>query len=401
MPEALLQDSLTLQERTALVVNTAGQIEAVLAADAVPASMPQRHFPGEIWAAAPVMAHAHLESFDAPSLDWGGCGFSAWVEQLLAWRQQPERLPAEQSAALSLAELQRYGCGLVATHVAETGADGASLASALPQVLAMQEVFAPATADFDTTILQAVSFGQAVALHAPFSIADETAAAVFQAAQGSLVSIHLGEHAQEREYLAKGSGLLADLLAARGRSLKAQRFASPVDWLQVVGGLQAGTLVVHGGDLRAAELQRLAAAQVGVVFCPGTHAFFERKAPSFVEAGGSLPALGCDSRASNQRLDPLRELRLAYQQMPQPGAQAWWHALTCQGAAVLQQPSWGSLQVGRTAAVLRLSLHAPHAPKLTAKAVCTAICTGWQPPLQVNLLRAGTACEQLNSFSAE
>jgi cytosine/adenosine deaminase-related metal-dependent hydrolase len=410
LPEALLQDSLILQERTALVVNAAGCIEAVLPADAVPSSMPTRHFAGEVWAAAPIMAHAHLESFDAPSCSWGSHGFGAWVEQLLAWRQQPDRLPAAQSAAFSLAELQRYGCGLVATHVAEAGAEGAAQkashqhtaqARALPQVLGLHEVFAPAATDFDRSLLDSLRRGQALALHAPFSIADETAAAVFQAAQGTLVSIHLGEHRQERDYLAHGSGPLADLLVARGRELKAQRFASPVDWLQAVGGMQAGTLVVHGGDLQAEELKRLAAANVGVVFCPGTHQYFARKAPSFVDAGGPLPALGCDSRASNQRLDPLRELRLAYQQMPQPGAQAWWHALTCRGAEVLQYRFWGSLQAGKAAAVLRMSLRTHHAPELSAKAVCTAICTDWRPPLEVNFLRAGTSAEQLKPLSVE
>jgi cytosine/adenosine deaminase-related metal-dependent hydrolase len=419
LPEALLQDSLILQERTALVVNAAGQVQALLPASAIPASMPQRSFPGEVWAAAPVMAHAHLESFDAPSLDWGGSGFSAWVEQLLAWRQQPQRLPAEQSAALSLAELQRYGCGLVATHVAEAGADGAAtadvaataacnaaaesnfLAPVAPQVLAMQEVFAPSAEDFDASLLEAVKAGQALALHAPFSIACETAAAVFAAARGSLISIHLGEHAEEREYLAEGTGPLADLLAARGRSLKAERFASPVDWLQSVGGLKAGTLAVHGGDLNTSELQRLAAANVGVVFCPGTHVYFGRGSPTFVAAGAPLPALGCDSRASNQRLDPLRELKLAFALMPQPGAQAWWHALTKRGAEVLQASSWGSLAPGKTASVLRLSLQSEHAPQLTASAVCEALCTTWQPPVKVERLAAGVACEQLQSLNGE
>ena len=413
LPDALLQDSLILQERTALVVNAAGHIEALLAADALPKSMPRRRFPGEIWTAAPIMAHAHLESFDAPSMDWGGNGFSAWVQQLLAWRQQPQRLPAAQSAALSLAELSRYGCGLVATHVAEVGADGqgstaraddvaqTGLLDTTPRVIAMQEVFAPDATDFDSNVLKVLHAGQALALHAPFSIACETASAVFAAAQGSLVSIHLGEHEQEREYLAQGSGPLADLLAARGRSLKAQRFASPVDWLQAVGGLQQGTLVVHAGDLLAPELQRLSAAQVGVVFCPGTHQYFERSRTSFVEAGGAMPALGCDSRASNQRLDPLRELRLAYQMMPQPGAQAWWHALTCRGAEVLQRPLWGSLRAGNTAAVLRLSRAGALTPKLIAEAICTALCTDWRPQLQVDFLSAGTACEQLEHLARE
>lgn len=373
-----------MQERTALVVDPTGQIQAVTAAAALPADLPVKEFPGELWTAAPVMAHAHLESFDAPSADWRGVGFSGWVEQLLSWRMTAQRLDAASSAALSLAELARYGCGLVATHVAEVGADGQQQVPGLPQVLSMPEVFAPADSDFDPQLLQQLAQGQALSLHAPFSIADDVARKVFEAAQGSLVSIHLGEHQEERQLLAHGSGPLAELLQKRGRALKSQQWASPVDWLQHVGGLRAGTLVVHGGDLDAGELQRLAAAKVGVVFCPGTHQYFERPAAAFVESGTPLPALGCDSRASNTRLDPLFELALAFNAMPSAGAQAWWHALTTRGAEVLQQQDWGKLTVGKTATVLRLQLADSETPQLTAQSVCTALCEGWCPPRQVS-----------------
>ncbi len=384
MPDALLQDSLTLQERTALVVDQNARIVAVTPAASLPADIPKTVFPGELWTAAPVLAHAHLESFDAPSEEWGGAGFSTWVAQLLAWRQRQGRLSAPASAAASLAELLHFGCGLVATHVAEAGADGTAYQAVLPHVLAMQEVFAPAAADFDGEFLTTIQAGAAIALHAPFSIADEVAAAVFQAAAGQLVSIHLGEHEEERQLLASGTGPLADLLTSRGRSLKQQRWASPVDWLDAVGGLQPGTLVVHGSNLNVAELQRLADAKVGVVFCPGTHHYFERPLPAFVAAGVALPALGCDSRASNSCLDPLRELQLAYAMMPEPGAQAWWHALTSTGAAVLQQPTWGALTLGKRATVLRLTLQHQATPELSAAGVCQALCEGWRPPRRLD-----------------
>jgi len=367
-----------------LVVDENARIVAVTPAAELSANIPLTVFPGELWTAAPVLAHAHLESFDAPSQAWGGGGFSAWAAQLLAWRQQEGRLTASASAAASLAELHQHGCGLVATHVAEIGADGAAYAANLPQVVAMQEVFAPDAADFDEGLLAQIKAGAALALHAPFSIAEDVAAKVFQASRGNLVSIHLGEHEEERQLLAAGTGPLADLLTSRGRTLKRQRWASPVDWLDAVGGLQFGTLVVHGSNLNVAELQRLAEAKVGVVFCPGTHHYFARPLPAFVAAGGAMPALGCDSRASNTSLDPLRELQLAYAMMPEPGAQAWWHALTSRGAEVLQEPTWGSLSIGKRATVLRLSLQDQATPVLRAAGVCQALCEGWRPPLQLD-----------------
>lgn len=392
LPDALLQDSQTLQERTALVVDHTGQIQAITAADLLPAEIPVERFPGELWTAAPIMAHAHLESFDAPSSEWRGVGFSGWVEQLLAWRMASARLDAASSAALSLAELARFGCGLVATHVAEAGADGHQQASSLPKVLAMAEVFAPSVSDFDSTMLDQLQQGQALALHAPFSIADDIARAVFKAANGGLLSIHLGEHDEERQLLAEGSGPLAELLRRRGRALKEQQWASPVDWLEQMGGMQRGTLVVHGGDLGATELHRLAAAEVGVVFCPGTHQYFERPAPAFLHAATPLPALGCDSRASNTQLDPLHELTLAFAMMPDAGPQAWWQALTARGAEVLLQPSWGSLAAGKTATILRLELGDSTAPPLNARSICQSLCEGWRPQLQVSAWpKAGTS----------
>jgi cytosine/adenosine deaminase-related metal-dependent hydrolase len=392
LPDALLQDADVLQERTALVVDAAARIRALVPADELPEGIPLRRFQGELWTAAPVLAHAHLESFDAPSEDWRGVGFSVWVQHLLTWRGRPGRLSAASSAALSTAELQRYGCGLVATHVAEAGA-GAGV-GALPEVLAMDEVFAPQAEDFDAAAVRqargaAAAAGRpfALALHAPFSVAESVATGVFKEAGGGLVSIHLGEHEEERQYLATGRGPLAGLLARRGRGLKPRRWDSPVDWLADVGGLQAGTLVVHGGDLAVPELQRLAAADVAVVFCPGTHLYFERPLPHF-EAAAVLPALGCDSRASNERLDPLRELRLAYAMMPGFGAQSWWQALTAHGAAVLQRSDLGSLAVGKSATVLRLTLDGEHAPDLRAASVCRALCGRWRPQPRVERLAA-------------
>ncbi len=370
------------------MVDAAGLIVAVCPASDIPIQAIQLTFPGELWTAAPVMAHAHLESFDAPSSSWRGVGFSAWVKQLLAWRQSPARLPAAASAAMSLAELQRFGCGLVATHVSEMGADGSDCPTELPEVLPLTEIFAPDVDDLDSPLIKEARQGKAVALHAPFSIAEDVAKAVFSAADGGLVSIHLGEHVEEREYLASGSGPLAELLQARGRGLKSQHWSSPVEWLNFVEGLRPGTLVVHGGDLGIDELKRLDAAGVGLVFCPGTHEFFARPRPAFLEAGIQLPALGCDSRASNERLDPLRELRVAYEMMPQAGAQAWWHALTSRGAEVLQQPRWGSLSPGKKATFLRLELDGLSPPELEANTVCTALCGDWRPQLQLGSHRS-------------
>lgn len=357
------------------MVNEAGVISGFCTPDSLPPDVRIEHFPGEVWAAAPILAHAHLESFDAPSSTWRRDGFSSWVEDLLAWRMHAERLDSATSARLSLKELEQNGCGLVLSHVAERGADGHQH-DALPLVMPFTEVFAPDVESFAFESIEKAKQMGGVALHAPYSVTPEVARKVFSAMHGhGLVSIHLGEHEEERAYLVDGTGPMADLLARRERPLVGGQWSSPVDWLRAMGGLRSGVLAVHGGNLSAEELQQLHQAGVALVFCPGTHAYFQRPPTQYQEAGIPLPALGCDSRASNASLDPLREVALAHQQMPQPGAQAWWQALTEHGAKAVQRDDLGRLDSAYQAVVLRL-MDCPEDALKGALDLCNYLCSG-------------------------
>jgi cytosine/adenosine deaminase-related metal-dependent hydrolase len=147
---------------------------------------------------------------------------------------------------------------------------------------------------------------------------------------------------------------------------------------------------VHASDLRVGELRVLQAKQVMPVFCPGTHRYFARARPAFADAGLAAPLLGCDSRASNARLDPFLELVQAREILPEYSAQAWWSALTTRAAASLGLASRkGSLLAGREGLFLRLpdpllrdpaalcdSLASPHGPRPLARPGCP-------PPLDV------------------
>ncbi len=382
LPDALLPDAFVLQERIVVLVDKAGLICGFCKPEDVPPGLSIECFPGECWAAAPVFAHAHLESFDAPSEEWRGGGFCAWVEKLLAWRETENRLDAQASAALSLAEMARFGCGLAACHV-DVESFELPAVSHLPEVLSLLEVFAPGLQDLTYyPLAQAVARG-GVALHAPYSVHPAVAQEVFYLFKTfGLVSIHLGEHPEERQLLAEGSGPMAELLQKRGRELPKQRWPSPVAWLAEMGGLRRGTLAIHGGDLSKEELQCLQESGVQMVFCPGTHQFFERPQPQFLAANLPLPALGCDSRASNRQLNPLREVALAWQMVPEPGPQAWWQALTQTGAQALHRGDLGALDLGKRARFLRLLNLAP-ALMSDAKDLCAFLCSGDSMRLEI------------------
>lgn len=373
-PDALLLDPHTLLKAPVLVVRGSYILE-------VHRDFPGRWvtpeaFPGELWVAAPLLLHAHLESYDAPSSLWRRESFAQWVSHLLAWREE-ERLPAPESAWHSLEELRIRGCGLVFTHAGEPQSNGRHFPSWLeapqfPEVLAAPELFEPDPEQVHEPLKildqRPPRPGTGLALHAPYSVSETLAKAVFARGRGWAVpvSIHLGEHPEERQFLASGQGPLADCFRDRGRPLKKQRWDSPVAWLQDVGGLHPGTLAVHCGDLDLNELESLAAAGVRMVWCPGTHLYFDRPPVLFGRSDIPLPALGCDSRASNASLDPLREYRLANALAPEAGPVAWWQALTEGGAAALGRGDLGSLGPGKRARFLRLA----HEPAKTAEEVC-------------------------------
>lgn len=375
LPRALLSSASNLLEHHALVVEQVSslpRVRAIVAQAELPASMPRHSFPEEVWTVAPVLAHAHLESWDAPAKQWQRESFTEWVQELMAWRAQ-DRLTPQQSAQQSLHALGQAGAACVAAHVGEPFAVADALAATpgAPRVLAWQEWIGAGE------LKEPWPGCDGFALHAPYSVPMPQARALLARSQsrGEILSLHLGEHAEEREFLAYATGPMADMVQALQGNLPESRFTSPVDWLEAAGGMRSGVLAVHGGDLSAEELQRLQRAGVSLVFCPGTHEYFARPRPAFVEAGGRPPALGCDSMASNQCLDPLYELRLACQQMPEFGPQAWWTALTAGGAEALHQADLGHWNPGAEARVMRLS-QVPPSAIASAADLCAYLASG-------------------------
>ncbi|MFQ5748998.1 MAG: hypothetical protein ACE5H3_06025, partial [Planctomycetota bacterium] len=291
---------------------------------------------------------------------------SDWVRHLLAWRLGEDRMDPAESARRTLLELGRNGAGFLMAHVGEAGDGGPGIpswtGSALrPEVLPLPELLAPAP-QAAASLLEGLdrspdSRARGLALHAPYTVSEELARGVFSRARTwSLpVSIHLGEHDEERRLLAGRGGPLARLLERNGHPLKRETWPSPVDWLESVGGLREGVLAVHAGNLTAGELHRLSGAGVRTIWCPGTHRYFDRPVPAFGANGVPLPFLGCDSRASNPVLDPLREVRIAREMLPGPGPCAWWERLTEGAGLFLGRPELGRLETGSLFRPLRIA----------------------------------------------
>lgn len=353
LPDALLVRGDRLEERVGVWVDDGCRVRALGAARDAPPALCER-FAGEIWTAAPVLAHAHLDGWDAPAQDFRRAPFADWVRDLLAWRTDPRRMTPGESAAAALHELDRNGCGAVAVHAAEPGAEGGAPG---PAIVAWREVLEPATPDAGAAWrrwTESCAPCEALALHAPFTVDLGLAREVF-ARQRGVVSLHLGESDEERRCLAAGDGPLADLLEERRGRRPPGGFASPMAWLSAAGGLRPGTLAVHGGALEEEELRALRRAGVALAFCPGTHLWFGRPAPAFSDAGVMPDALGCDSRASNETLDPLREFRLALRVLPDWPRAAAWRALTEGGARAIGRPDLSGFARGAPLRALRVA----------------------------------------------
>ena len=357
LPDALLVCADVYLPRHALCVEEGSILGIFPEAEVLGESV--ERFSGELWAAAPVLAHAHLEDYDFPSEDWSGAEFSRWAEALITWREGGSGIPLEASAKRTLEELRNSGCGLVAVHSAGTPA------ISVPdlEVAVFHEAPFPGNPDAGEWVPGAYS-----ALHSPFLVEESLARQVFSD-QSVRVSVHLGEHPEERRFLAGQDGPLADLMARRGRPYPRNRWDSPVDWLESLKGNRPGVMAVHCGDLDEKELASLRASGVSICWCPGTHDFFKRREPAFKGAGILPDAFGCDSRASNSILDPLRELRLAAAALPHASAQDLWRVMTEGGAASLGYKKWGTLASGRIARIVPL----PAQSDTNARGICQSI----------------------------
>jgi len=356
LPAAVLKNAHQLLRNWALGVDESGTIVEIIPVDELGAAVAQlKEYPDEIWSAAPIMMHAHLESYDAPSESWQRSSFAEWVTALLSWRSQ-ERLNFHQSARASLKELAENGCALVLAQSSESE-EAIATDGNLPALINWCEIFAPDESEASTLFeLNKTKAHDGISLHAPFSVSVKLATKLFSA--GGPVSLHLGEHTDEREAL-KGRGQLAEMIAKLSGQSPAQDWDSPISWLKEVGGLRRGVLAVHCGDLDRGELQTLEMNGVAIAWCPGTHEYFSRSTPNFFHAGLLPPFIGCDSRASNNCLDPIREFELANTILPDYSPEEWWDALTVRPAEWLARPEFGQLSVGKKMCALRFEDTSP------------------------------------------
>jgi len=185
--------------------------------------------------------------------------------------------------------------------------------------------------------------------HAPYTLPLEALGEISRVARenGFPVNIHLLETASERD----------SFLAAEPKGV--------VGALEEIGFFEAEVIAAHSVWVDADGIDIYARKRVGVAHCPQSNAKLGAGiAPTAAMlAAGILVGLGTDGAATNNNLGLWEEMRLApllakvtaLDPKPLPAREALWMA-TRMGARAVRLPRVGSLEVGKKADVVCLSL---------------------------------------------
>jgi cytosine/adenosine deaminase-related metal-dependent hydrolase len=306
-----------------------------------------------------INAHLHLElsHLRVP----GGDGLVPWIRRLLAERARPAANDGAGAAAAAAARAMAGRGTVAAVDHANEGATAPLLAAAGVRPRMLVERLgrgAPLALPDGTPLIHngaaALQNGTAgiaaieETAHATYSCAPELVRQIAAASDGKLASIHVEEDPAEISWLRDGDGPFADFLRERD-ALPAggPPRARPVAWLDRLGVLGAGTLLVH---LAVADEESLAiAARRGciAVVCPRSNLHIGDRLPpvAAMRAAGVRVALGTDSLASAPTLDVFGDVQV----LARAGVEPAWllGAATEGGAAAFGAPELGVLAPGK------------------------------------------------------
>jgi cytosine/adenosine deaminase-related metal-dependent hydrolase len=199
--------------------------------------------------------------------------------------------------------------------------------------------------------------GMGVVAHAPYSVSPALFEKIARAKRTAPLAVHLAESNDEVEFLERGTGALRALL----QELRAWN----PDWvppgveadvyLERLGYLTPGCLVVHGVHLSPRALERLRDRNAVVVTCPRSNQWVAAGIPpiSHFYASGVRVAIGTDSRASVDSLNMFDEMAAVRRVAPEITAPSILESATRTGAEALGfDADYGTLSVGKRAALV-------------------------------------------------
>ncbi|HXE80165.1 MAG TPA: amidohydrolase family protein, partial [Vicinamibacterales bacterium] len=319
-----------------------------------------------------VNAHTHLELSYLRGAVPRAARFTDWVRDLMRLRRTrdgstPE---AQQAIADAIAEARAAGTAVIG-DVSNTLASVPALEQSGLAAHVFFELLRFTGADAEEVYRAAVErltslppsprVTVTLAPHAPYSVS----AALFRLIRNHLGStgrttVHLCESEEECELVAKGVGPWRGLLQelnAWDASWTAPG-VSPVEYLDSLGFLDAGTLVVHGVHARDPDLARIRARGATLVTCPRSNRHVGVGSPPvarFYDSGVPV-AVGTDSLTSAPDLNLFAELAEMRRLAPGVPARRLLESATLVGARALGLEDHGVIAPGARAEVIAVTV---------------------------------------------
>lgn len=313
-----------------------------------------------------VNAHTHLELAAYRGAVPPARSMPAWAAALM--RQVGGEGPGARSAAMTAAidEMHRAGTALVGDVTNTLDSLGALAAGPVEAVvfhelLGFDAAAAGAAAMADRLAGLATESRDArvrvrAAAHAPYSVSPALFRALAARVPGPR-SVHLAESAEEGEFLRSGEGAWREILEARRRWDSTWRppGCGAAAYLDSLGWLRDGSLLVHCVQLTDEEVRRVAASGATIVTCPRSNAWTGAGVPPVAAffAAGAAVAVGTDSLASVPDLNPFAELIHLRRLAPDVPARLLLRSATLGGAVALGRGgTHGAVEPSRRAALI-------------------------------------------------
>jgi len=325
-----------------------------------------------------VNAHTHLELSYLRDQVPPSSTFVAWIRDVMSARgTRPDPGSPEILGAVDRAIDEALACGTaVVGDISNTLVTFGPLARSPLAAIVFYELIRFNTPDARAVVERASQTLEALAptervraslaAHAPYSVAPLVFRAIRQAVDRdpfSACSVHLSESAEEMEFIRTGGGPWRAMLEELGSwdPTWVPPGGTPVQFLDESGFLDGRVLAVHGVQMNAADLQRLAARGTTLVTCPRSNGHTGAGAPPLDEFyhSGVRVAVGTDSLASAPDLNVFAELATMRALAPSVPAAALLDSATRQGSRALGfDADFGTIESGKLARLLAVTVPA-------------------------------------------
>jgi cytosine/adenosine deaminase-related metal-dependent hydrolase len=323
-----------------------------------------------------VNAHTHLELSYLRDEVPPAPRFVSWIRGVIeARRKRPDAASPEILAALDRALVESIACGTaVLGDISNTLVTVSPLTRTPLAAVVFYEVIRFKATDPEAIVEQAVQTIErlvrterirvSLAAHAPYSVAPLVLRAIRKAVERDSFapcSIHVSESAEEVEFIRTGGGPWRAMLEELGSWDPAwvAPGGSPVEFLDNSGFLGGHVLAVHGVQMTAKDLERLAARGTTLVTCPRSNGHTGAGAPPITDfyRSGVPVAVGTDSLASSPDLNVFAELATMRALAPTVPAAALLDSATRQGARALGfDADYGTIEPGKSARLLAVAM---------------------------------------------